>query len=130
MIIIFGLNGCIIWHLFLGWRVFFYLPRLFVYHAEHKDNKGFVEVVKIQERKLYYYIQTPAMIVTLITGSLMLHAHKEVLMVGAGFMHVKLTCVTLLIIFHIHNYYCLKALAMILLLKVENILEFIMNFQL
>ncbi|MCH3866742.1 CopD family protein, partial [Campylobacter jejuni] len=27
----------------------FYLPRLFVYHAEHKDKKGIVEVVKIQE---------------------------------------------------------------------------------
>lgn len=50
------------------------------------------------------------MIATLITGSLMLHA-KEVLMVGAGFMHAKLTCVALLIIYHIHNYYCLKALA-------------------
>lgn len=115
---------------FVSWMAgLFYLPRLFVYHAEHKDNKGFVEIVKIQERKLYFYIQTPAMIVTLITGSLMLHAHKEVLMVGSGFMHVKLTCVTLLIIFHIHNYYCLKALAMILLLKAGNILEFIMNFQ-
>ena len=62
---------------FVSWMAgLFYLPRLFVYHAEHKDNKGFVEVVKIQERKLYYYIQTTAMIVTLITRSLILNAHK------------------------------------------------------
>lgn len=97
---------------FVSWMAgLFYLPRLFVYHAENNQNQGFVEVVKIQERKLYFAIQTPAMIVTLISGSLMLHVHKEVLMVGSGYMHVKLTCVTLLIIFHIHNYFCLKALA-------------------
>lgn len=83
---------------FLDGRTF-YLPRLFVYHAENKNNKGFVDVVKIQERRLYFGIQNPAMIATVISGSLMLHAHKEVLMVGSGFMHAKLTCATLLIIF-------------------------------
>ncbi|ECW8955088.1 protoporphyrinogen oxidase HemJ [Campylobacter lari] len=95
---------------FVSWMAgMFYLPRLFVYHTEHKDNKGFVEVVKIQERKLYFYIQTPAMIVTLISGSLMLHANKA-LMVGSGFMHAKLTCALLLIIYHLQNYYYLKQL--------------------
>ena len=39
----------------------FYLPRLFVYHMEHIENKGFVEVVKIQEMKLFKYIGIPAM---------------------------------------------------------------------
>ncbi|AKJ54224.1 protoporphyrinogen oxidase HemJ [Campylobacter lari] len=95
---------------FVSWMAgLFYLPRLFVYHTEHKDNKGFVEVVKIQERKLYFYIQTPAMIVTLISGSLMLHVNKA-LMVGSGFMHAKLTCALLLIIYHLQNYYYLKQL--------------------
>ncbi|MCV3346089.1 protoporphyrinogen oxidase HemJ [Campylobacter lari] len=95
---------------FVSWMAgLFYLPRLFVYHTEHKDNKGFVEVVKIQERKLYFYIQTPAMIVTLISGSLMLHANKA-LMIGSGFMHAKLTCALLLIIYHLQNYYYLKQL--------------------
>ncbi|EAK9944842.1 TPA: protoporphyrinogen oxidase HemJ [Campylobacter lari subsp. concheus] len=95
---------------FVSWMAgLFYLPRLFVYHTEHKDNKGFVEVVKIQERKLYFYIQTPAMIVTLISGSLMLHANKA-LMAGSGFMHAKLTCALLLIIYHLQNYYYLKQL--------------------
>ncbi|MBF7067847.1 protoporphyrinogen oxidase HemJ [Campylobacter volucris] len=95
---------------FVSWMAgLFYLPRLFVYHAENSDNKGFIDVVKIQERKLYFYIQTPAMIVTLISGSLMLHANK-VLMVGSGFMHAKLTCVLLLIIYHLQNYYYLRQL--------------------
>ena len=92
---------------FVSWMAgLFYLPRLFVYHAEHKDNKGFVDVVKIQEKKLYFYIQTPAMIATMISGSLMMMAQKDALMVNA-YMHVKLTCALLLIFFHLHNYYCL-----------------------
>ncbi|MCV3497637.1 protoporphyrinogen oxidase HemJ [Campylobacter lari] len=95
---------------FVSWMAgLFYLPRLFVYHAEHKDNKGFVEVVKIQERKLYFYIQTPAMIATAITGSLMMMANKDVLMVG-GYMHAKLTCALLLIIYHLQNYYYYRQL--------------------
>ncbi|ACM64863.2 protoporphyrinogen oxidase HemJ [Campylobacter lari] len=95
---------------FVSWMAgMFYLPRLFVYHTEHKDNKGFVEVVKIQERKLYFYIQTPAMIATAITGSLMMMANKDVLMVG-GYMHAKLTCALLLIIYHLQNYYYYRQL--------------------
>ncbi|EPD8509919.1 protoporphyrinogen oxidase HemJ [Campylobacter upsaliensis] len=97
---------------FVSWMAgLFYLPRLFVYHAENVHNEGFVSVVKVQERKLFWAISTPAMIVAIISGSLMLHAHKEVLMIGSGFMHAKLTCATLLIFYHIHNFFRLKALA-------------------
>lgn len=97
---------------FVSWMAgLFYLPRLFVYHAENKDNEGFVRVVKLQEGRLFWTISTPAMIVAIISGSLMLHAHKEVLMVGAGFMHAKLTCALLLIFYHFHSLYCLKTLA-------------------
>ena len=49
----------------------FYLPRLFVYHAENMDKKEFVEVVKIQEYKLYKYIDVPAMWATIISGTTM-----------------------------------------------------------
>jgi len=40
--------------------VLFYLPRLFVYHAENADNSGFIEVVKVMEMKIYKYIGVPA----------------------------------------------------------------------
>jgi putative membrane protein len=49
--------------------VLFYMPRLFVYHAEHADNAGFVEVVKIQEYKIFQYIGVPAMWATVISGA-------------------------------------------------------------
>lgn len=94
---------------FVSWMAgLFYLPRLFVYHAENKDNKGFVEVVKVQERKLYYYIQTPAMIATLITGSLLIIANKDLMTLG--YIHAKFTCAMLLLVYHFHNYLCLRAL--------------------
>ncbi|AJC86999.1 protoporphyrinogen oxidase HemJ [Campylobacter sp. RM16704] len=95
---------------FVSWMAgMFYLPRLFVYHTEHKDNKGFVEVVKIQEKKLYFYIQTPAMVVTVITGILMIVANVDLLKIG-GYMHVKLTCALLLVFYHFQNYYYYKQL--------------------
>jgi len=52
--------------------VLFYLPRLFVYHVEHMDKPQFVEVVKIQEYKLYKYIGVPAMWASIASGVLML----------------------------------------------------------
>jgi putative membrane protein len=59
---------------FISWfAVLFYLPRLYVYHAENIHNKGFVEVVKIQEYKLYKYIGVPSMWATVLSGSLMIY---------------------------------------------------------
>ena len=48
--------------------VLFYLPRLFVYHAENADNSGFIEVVKVMEMKIYKYIGVPAFWATLLSG--------------------------------------------------------------
>jgi protoporphyrinogen IX oxidase len=39
----------------------FYLPRLFVYHSEASDTIS-LERFKVMEKKLYYYITTPAML--------------------------------------------------------------------
>ena len=38
----------------------FYLPRLFVYHAEEKIGTETSETFKIMEYKLYNYIMVPA----------------------------------------------------------------------
>jgi putative membrane protein len=59
---------------FISWfAVLFYLPRLYVYHAENIENKGFVEVVKIQEYKLYKYIGVPSMWATVLSGSFLIY---------------------------------------------------------
>lgn len=57
----------------------FYMPRLFVYHTENIDKKDFVDVVKIQEEKIYKIIGYPAMWASIISGGLMLYINPELL---------------------------------------------------
>lgn len=85
---------------FVSWMaVLFYLPRLFVYHTENKDNKDFVKVIKIQEDRLYYFIGTPAIIITIITGLIMIALNVSMFQTG-GWLHVKLLFAFLLVIYH------------------------------
>ncbi|WQS28840.1 protoporphyrinogen oxidase HemJ [Helicobacter pylori] len=84
----------------------FYLPRLFVYHAENAHKKEFVGVVQIQEKKLYSFIASPAMGFTLITGILMLLIAPEMFKSG-GWLHAKLALAFLLLIYH---FYCKKCM--------------------
>jgi putative membrane protein len=46
----------------------FYLPRLFVYHADAKPGSELSETLKIMERRLLRAIMNPAMIAVWITG--------------------------------------------------------------
>lgn len=81
---------------FLSWMaMLFYLPRLFVYHVENIDKKEFVEVVKIQEYKIYHYIGNPAMFVTIASGMFMLIINPSLLQ--QDWMHAKSTAIILLI---------------------------------
>ena len=48
-----------------------YLPRIFVYHSEN-INETISTVFKIMERKLFYYIMTPAMILSWFFGLLLI----------------------------------------------------------
>jgi len=84
----------------------FYLPRLFVYHAM-TNNLEIKNQFLIMERKLYFYIMTPAMVLTIISGytlmSFLYHAPYPI------WLHIKLSLVILLIIFHIFSgYYFFK----------------------
>lgn len=82
---------------FISWfAVLFYLPRLFVYHAENIDNKGFIEVVKIQELKLFKYIGVPAMWATVISGLVLAYMFG---FSGNGWIHAKITLVAFLVIY-------------------------------
>ncbi len=73
----------------------FYLPRLFVYHAQSADAVS-NERFKVMERKLYRGIMTPCMVLTLVFGTWM--------WLGYGFtgrwLAVKLGLVALLVAYH------------------------------
>ena len=49
-----------------------YLPRIFVYHSEN-NNENISNVFKTMERKLFYYIMTPAMTLSWIFGLVLIH---------------------------------------------------------
>ncbi len=80
----------------LSWMaMLFYQPRLYVYHTEYKDKKDFVDVVKIQEYKMYKYIGLPAMWATVISGFWMLWLRPD-LLEGDIWMYAKLVVAIIL----------------------------------
>jgi len=82
---------------FISWfAVLFYLPRLYVYHAENIENRGFVEIVKIQEMKLLKYIGVPSMWSTIVTGSYLAYS---IGLSGNAWLHAKIFLVVLLVIY-------------------------------
>ena len=78
----------------------FYLPRLFVYHADSQDTVS-KERFKIMERKLYRGIMNPSMMIAVTLGIWMIALNADYYM-SQGWMHAKLTLVALLIAYHIY----------------------------
>jgi len=84
----------------------FYLPRLFVYHADSKDEVS-NDRFKIMERKLYRGIMTPSMVAVLILGGWLISFNPEYYF-SQGWLHAKLTLVALLVVFHFYCGHILK----------------------
>lgn len=78
----------------------FYLPRLFVYHAQCNDSIS-DDRFKIMERKLYFGIMTPSAIATLAFGVWMLVDYAWAVYGSSGWLWVKLTIIALLLVYHI-----------------------------
>lgn len=78
----------------------FYLPRLFVYHANATDLIS-IERFKIMERKLFYGIMTPGAILTILFGIWVLSYNLSGY-IQAGWFHLKLTLVLVLIGYHLY----------------------------
>ena len=78
-----------------------YLPRIFVYHAENSDDKKISDVFKIMEKKLYFYIMTPAMILSWIFGLLLIHS-VGFQQLGQTWMVLKIIFVIFLSLYHFY----------------------------
>ena len=77
----------------------FYLPRLFVYHAQASaDDRIGVERFKTMERKLYFGIMTPGAILTIAFGLWLWLGFG----VTGAWLHAKVTFVAMLVVFHIY----------------------------
>ena len=78
-----------------------YLPRIFVYHSENSDDRKISDVFKIMEKKLYFYIMTPAMILSWIFGLLLIHS-IGFQQLGQTWMVSKIIFVILLTLYHFY----------------------------
>ncbi|KTD68315.1 transmembrane protein [Legionella steelei] len=87
----------------------FYLPRLFVYHADTHDETSIIRF-KIMEKRLYYGITWPAAILTTLLG-LWLLSYNPTYYLKAGWMHAKLSLVVVLWFYHLLCGQYLKAFA-------------------
>ena len=94
----FHLVGVVAW--FAG---MFYLPRLFVYHAEANEQPEAVRIVlqqqyQIMEKRLYRIIMTPAMVLTVAMAIGMVIVAPDLL--KETWLHVKIGLVLLLLGYH------------------------------
>ena len=78
-----------------------YLPRIFVYHAENSSEKKTSEIFKTMERKLFFYIMTPAMILSWIFGVILINSigFQEI---GQTWMILKIIFVIILTLYHFY----------------------------
>ena len=75
-----------------------YLPRIFVYHSEAKDESQ-TNVFKVMERKLYNYIMMPAMLSSWLFGTLLIH-NIGVSVFSELWMQIKMVAVVILTYYH------------------------------
>ena len=78
-----------------------YLPRIFVYHSQNSTQIIISEVFKVMEKKLFYYIMTPAMILSWVFGLILIH-QIGFDKLGQKWMVLKLIFVVLLTLYHLY----------------------------
>ncbi len=83
----------------------FYLPRLFVNHAETDEPKVIAQL-KGMEKRLLYFI-TPFAILTVLFGIALIYQYGYPWFANAKWLHIKITLVLLLLTYH---GYCFKLL--------------------
>jgi putative membrane protein len=72
-----------------------YLPRIFVYHVENKEKKIVTDVFEVMERRLFFYIMRPAMVLTWIFGLILIYLNG-IEIFSQLWMQIKIILVILL----------------------------------
>lgn len=91
----------------------FYIIRLFIYHTEAQDKEPKEKEIlskqfSIMERRLWWIITTPAMILTVIFGLWMLHLNPYLL--EQPWMQIKLGTIVVLLFYHFYSQKLMHAL--------------------
>ena len=86
-----------------------YLPRIFVYHVENKKKKEATDIFEVMERKLFYYIMRPAMILTWIFGLILIYLNG-IEIFSQLWMQIKIILIILLSAYNDYLGKCLVSL--------------------
>ena len=86
-----------------------YLPRMFVYHVENSEKKETTEIFEVMEKRLYFYIMRPAMILSWLFGIILIYI-SGIDIFSQLWLHIKLGLVVILTIYHEYLGICLKSL--------------------
>ena len=86
-----------------------YLPRIFVYHVENKNKKQATDIFEVMEKRLFYYIMIPSMILTWLFGFILVYLNGlEIL--SQTWIQLKFVLVDLLSIFNEYLGRCIYSL--------------------
>lgn len=77
-----------------------YLPRLYVYHNETKNNSDMDTTFLKMEYRLYNYIMNPALLVSFLLGLYLLYENKYLLF--ENYFFIKSLLVLILMLFHLY----------------------------
>lgn len=88
----------------------FYLPRLFVYHADAHDEISLTRF-KLMEKRLYYAITWPAAVVASLLGLWLVSFYPRYYL-SAGWMHMKFGLVLVLWGYHLFCGHYLRSFAL------------------
>ncbi|WP_371193630.1 CopD family protein [Glaciecola sp. SC05] len=87
----------------------FYLPRLFVYHAQ-TNEQVVKDQFKIMERRLWLFI-TPFALLTLVFGLIIMYLYGSDWLKVSAWIHAKLVIVALFYVYHIYLWHLVKVFA-------------------
>jgi putative membrane protein len=85
----------------------FYLPRLFVYHAEATDKIS-LDRFKIMERKLFWGIMTPSAVIAILTGGLLIRFYAWNIFQTMLWLKLKVVFALFLLIYHGYCWHYLR----------------------
>ena len=83
-----------------------YLPRIYVYHVENKKKKEATDIFEVMERKLFYYIMRPAMLLTWTFGLILIYLNGLEIF-SQLWMQIKIVLVILLSVYNDYLGKCL-----------------------
>lgn len=84
----------------VGWFAgLFYMFRIFIYYIENIKSQQITDLLKKMSHRLYFFVATPFMLLTLIFGLVLLLQSSFYMQMG--WFHLKLTLLFLLICYHL-----------------------------